>query len=231
MLRETPADELPREKLIARGADACSNADLIAILFRIGRKGETVMELARRLLDEKGGLAQLARCELEEIMRTKGIKKAKATALFAAFKLHERILEAQRERALLDRPESIVEYMHPLMRDLPVEALYGVALDAQLRAIRHYAVTKGLANQTLIHAREVFKPAIACGAAHLVLVHNHPSGDPKPSADDIRATREMVEAGRVVGIPLLDHVILGAPTPMNPTGFVSLKQMGVIGSA
>jgi DNA repair protein RadC len=222
-------DELPREKLERHGPSALSDAELVAILLRTGRKGQSVVDLARELIRESGGLQMLARRSPKEIQEINGVGPAKALTLAAALALHARILEGQMERELLDRPEQIAAYLRARMRDLPVEALYGIALDSQLRVIRLYEATKGLANQTLIHARETFRPAIACGAAHLVLAHNHPSGDPKPSADDIRATREMAEAGRILGIPLLDHVILGAPTPMNPAGFVSLKQMGVIG--
>ncbi|MFZ4696156.1 MAG: JAB domain-containing protein, partial [Verrucomicrobiia bacterium] len=108
-------------------------------------------------------------------------------------------------------------------------ALVVFLLTAQLRVKGWNLVTLGLINQTLIAAREVYRPAIVGAAAHIVLAHGHPSGDPKPSADDIRATREMAEAGRLIGIPLLDHVIVGRPTPCNPAGFVSLKQMGIIG--
>lgn len=229
LIREMLEDELPREKLVRHGPESLSDAELVAILLRTGRKGRSVVDLARDLIEESGGLQMLARRRLEEIQGISGIGPAKAITLAAALALHARIVDKQMARALLDRPEGIAEYLRALVRDLPVEVLYGVALDAQLRAIRHYEITRGLANQTLIHAREVYRPAIACGAAHLVLVHNHPSGDPKPSADDIRATREMAEAGRVLGIPLLDHVILGTPTAANPAGFVSLKQMGVIG--
>ncbi|MFZ4693963.1 MAG: RadC family protein [Verrucomicrobiia bacterium] len=229
LIREMSKDEMPREKLEKYGPDTLSDAELVAILLRTGRKGRSVVDIARDLVEESGGLAQLARRTPKELQSLSGIGPAKAVTLVAALALHARIVGKQMERALLDRPESIAEYMRPIVRDLPVEVLFGVPLDAQLRTMRHYQVTRGLANQTLIHAREVYRPAIACGAAHLVLVHNHPSGDPKPSADDIRATREMAEAGRLLGIPLLDHVILGTPSPMNPAGFVSLKQMGVIG--
>lgn len=229
LIREMPKDELPREKLEKQGADALSDAELIAILLRTGRKGRSVVDLARDLIRESGGLQMLARRTPQEIQKMSGIGPAKAVTLAAALALHARILAGQMEREVLDRPEQIAAYLRARMRDLSVEVLYGIALDSQLRVQHHYEASRGLANQTLIHAREVFRPAIASGAAHLVLAHNHPSGDPKPSADDIRATREMAEAGRLLGIPLLDHVILGAPSATNPAGFVSLKQMGVLG--
>ena len=138
------------------------------------------------------------------------------------------------EDSMLDRPEKIAAIWPVLVVPAPwydpeKEALVVFLLTAQLRVKGWNLVTLGLINQTVIHAREVFRPAIVGAAAHVVLAHNHPSGDSKPSADDIRATREMAEAGRLIGIPLLDHVIVGRPTPCNPTGYVSLKQMGIIG--
>ncbi len=138
------------------------------------------------------------------------------------------------EDSMLDRPEKIAAIWPVLVVPAPwydpeKEALVVFLLTAQLRVKGWNLVTLGLINQTLIGAREVYRPAIVGAAAHVVLAHNHPSGDSKPSADDIRATREMAEAGRLIGIPLLDHVIVGRPTPCNPAGFVSLKQMGIIG--
>jgi DNA repair protein RadC len=116
------------------------------------------------------------------------------------------------------------------VRFLNVEVLYGLALDSKLRLVWCYEVTRGLLNQTLVHAREIFREAISASAAHLVLVHNHPSGDPKPSTDDIRVTRELTQAGKLLGIPVLDHVIIGKPSDTNRRGYVSLKEMGVMGS-
>ena len=136
--------------------------------------------------------------------------------------------------AALDRPECLVRFWRAQIAcadwfDADKEQLVCFSLDAQLRMRAFAVVSVGLANQTLIHAREVFRPAISVAASHIILGHNHPSGDPKPSADDIRATREMAEAGRVLGIPLLDHVIIGKPSDSNPAGYTSLKQLGVIG--
>ena len=133
---------------------------------------------------------------------------------------------------VMDKPEQVVAVWHAVVEksswyDPEKEALVSFSLDAQLRVKGFNLVNLGLTNQTLIHARECYRSAVALAAAHLVLGHNHPSGDPKPSADDIRATREMIEAGRILGIPLLDHVIVGRPLPANPAGFVSLKQMGI----
>lgn len=136
--------------------------------------------------------------------------------------------------APLERPERLVGFWRSQIAcadwfDADKEHLVCFSLDAQLRMRAFAVVSVGLANQTLIHAREVFRPAISVAASHVILGHNHPSGDPKPSADDIRATREMAEAGRTLGIPLLDHVIIGQPSDTNPAGYVSLKQLGVIG--
>ena len=134
---------------------------------------------------------------------------------------------------VMDKPEQVVAVWHAVVEKSPwydpeKEALVAFNLDAQLRIKGFNLVTLGLVSQTLIHVREAFSSAIAIAASHLLLGHNHPSGDSKPSADDIRATREMLEAGRILGIPLIDHVIIGRPMPSNPVGFVSLKQMGIL---
>lgn len=142
--------------------------------------------------------------------------------------------EVSKSYGAMEHPAQLVEFWRQEIGstdwfDSEKEHLVVVCLDAKLMIKVFNLVSVGLSNQTLIHAREVFRPAVSVAAAQAILVHNHPSGDPKPSADDIRCTREMAEAGRILGIPLLDHVIVGKPSDLNPSGFVSLKQMGVVG--
>ncbi len=228
LIRETPLEERPREKFGRHGSNACSDAELLAILLRTGSEGRSVVQMAQELLDLHGGLVNLARCDPRDLMKIKGIKRDKAVTLQAALKIHERIVNQQMQSQPLDAPERIHQFMEARVMGLNVEVLFGLALDSKLRLIRCYEISRGLLNQTLAHAREAFREAITCSAAHLVLVHNHPSGDPHPSADDLRTTREMAQAGKLLGIPLLDHVILGRPSESCPKGYVSLKQMGVL---
>ncbi|MBI4024942.1 MAG: DNA repair protein RadC [Verrucomicrobia bacterium] len=229
LLREIPEDNRPRERLERFGSAALTDAELLAILLRTGLKGLSVVQLGEKLLKHYGGLESLMRCSVREMSRIPGIGNAKATALRAAFDLHERISSRKMLNRPLDNPKQIYELMAERVRFLNVEVLFGLALDSKLRLLRCYEVTSGLTNQTLAHPREVFREAIAASAVHLVLVHNHPSGDPKPSPDDIRTTREMKRAGEVLGVPLLDHVIIGRPSVARSDSFISLKQMGILG--
>ncbi len=230
LIREIPEHDRPRERLARLGSASLTDAELLAILLRTGRKGVSAVRLGDLLLQRFGNLEELGKCTVSEISTMKGIGKAKAVFLKAAFAIHERVNTQSIQRHPLDTPERIYQYMAERVRYLNVEVLYGLALDTKLRLIRCYEVSSGLLSQTLIHAREVYREAISSSAAHVVLVHNHPSGDPKPSPDDIRTTREMVQAGKIVGIPLLDHVIIGFPSEHNPHGHISLKQMGMIES-
>jgi DNA repair protein RadC len=229
LIREIPEHDRPRERLERLGAENLTDAELLAVLLRTGRKGVSAVELGDSLLKRFGNLEEIGRRTVSEIASVSGLGPAKATLLKAAFGLHERVQRQTMQHQPLDNPAQIYKLMGERVRFLTVEVLYGLALDSKLRLVRCYEVTSGLLNQTLVHAREVFREAIAASAAHLVLVHNHPSGDPKPSPDDLRSTKELVQAGKIVGIPLLDHVIIGRSSEMNPSGFVSLKQMGIIG--
>jgi len=228
LIREMPEQDRPRERLERLGADALTDAELLAVLLRTGRKGMSAIELGQAMINEFGSLEQLARQSVTEIARVNGIGKAKAVLLKAAFALHERAHRHEREGQPLDHPERIHALMNEKVRDLTVEVLYGLALDSKLRLIRYYPITTGLLNQTLVHAREAFREAISAAAAHLALVHNHPSGDPTPSSEDVRITRQMLKAGEVLDIPLLDHVIIGRPSAKNAKGYLSLKQTGVV---
>lgn len=228
LMREIPGYDRPRERLERLGASSLTDAELLAIMLRTGRKGMSAVQLGGLLLKKFGSLEELARRTVGEMSSVSGIGKAKATLLKAAFDLHARVNSRSVQKHPLDNSESIYRLMAEQVQLLSVEVLYGLALDSKLRLVRHYEITSGLLNQTLVHAREVFREAISASAAYLVLVHNHPSGDPRPSADDLRTTREIFKAGDILGIPLIDHVIIGKPSDANPSGYISLKQMGAI---
>ncbi len=228
LIREIPLHDRPRERLERLGTRSLTDAELLAILLRTGRKGMSAVQLGESLLKEFSSLEKLAHCTIFELMRVNGIGKAKAILLRAAFDMYERVNFRFVQGLLMDNPDQIYKLMAERLRFLKVEVLYGLALDSKLRLILSYEITSGLLNQTLVHTREAFRQAISASAAYLALVHNHPSGDPQPSPDDIRTTQEMFKAGEILGISLLDHVIIGKPTDSQSKGYVSLKQIGVI---
>jgi DNA repair protein RadC len=228
LIREIPQHDRPRERLERHGAQALTDAELLAVLLRTGSRGVSAVQLGEELLRRFGGLDELGKRSVSEIASVHGMGKAKAVLLKAAFALHERVTDHKIHNQPLDTSDHIHQWISQKVRFLNVEVLYGLALDSKLRLISYYEISSGLLNQTLVHAREAFREAIAVSAAHLVLVHNHPSGDPKPSPDDIRVTRDLVEAGKLIGIPIIDHLIIGSPSVTHPSGYVSLKKMGII---
>jgi DNA repair protein RadC len=200
----------PRERLWALGPDSLTPAELLAILLETGGGGLAVQELATLLLGSAGGsLRTLAARPRAELLRTAGIGPAKAARLAAAFELAARL--AAEARPVLPRirePEDVVRLLAPRLRDLEVEEFHLVALDSQSQVRRQVLVTRGLLNSSLVHPREVFRAAIAEAAAGIIVVHNHPSGDPSPSPEDRAVTRQLAEAGRLLDVPLYDHVIV-----------------------
>ena len=207
-----PADaaDLPRERLWALGPRALATPELLAILLGTGGPGQPALAVATSLLDgAEGSLRRLAARPGGELLRLPGVGAAKAARLTAAFELATRLL--QEPRPALPRirePADVARLLAPRLRDLPVEEFHLLALDTQARVLRQVLVTRGLLDSSLVHPREVFRPAIAEAAAGVIVVHNHPSGDPTPSAEDRSVTRQLAEAGRLLDIPLYDHVIV-----------------------
>lgn len=231
LIREIPEHDRPRERMARLGPAGLTDAELLAILIRTGKRGMSAVQLGDALIRRFGSLEELARRSISEIAGVPGVGRVKAGLLKAAFALHERVQAGVRERAALDTPAKIYDYMFEKVRFLNVEVLYGLSLNAKLKLIRCEEISRGLLNQTLVHAREVYREAIASSAAHLLLVHNHPSGDPSPSSDDIQATKQLADAGRILGIPLVDHVIIGRPHANFPNGYASLRQLGWISTS
>jgi DNA repair protein RadC len=226
-IREMPQQERPREKLLAHGADALTNPELIAILLRTGRRGRNVVEVARELLDRYKTFAELSRCTSNELEEIKGIGPAKAVELVAAFNLGKRFAEERLLQQKLDSPELIYELLGSEMRMLRTESLRVVLLDTRYRLIRVETVSMGGMNESIAHPREIFRPAITYSAYAVIIVHNHPSGDPSPSQADHSLTRRLAEAAELMQIKLLDHVIIGAPVDGQP-GYFSFKEAGVL---
>jgi DNA repair protein RadC len=215
-IKDWPAAERPREKLLARGAAALSDAELLAILIRVGSGGATALDLARKILSNEKNLRGIAGKSAQELMRMKGIGEAKAVELLAAFEIGRRV-QAQNggDKFVMSSPDLVAQRMIPRLRDKKSEAFWVLLLDVRNCLIHEEELTTGTLNASLVHPREVFKVAIDRLAASVIAVHNHPSGLAEPSPEDMNVTRQLVEAGRVIGIPLHDHVIVAGDSYMS----------------
>lgn len=226
-ISEMPAGDRPRERLAARGASALSDAELIAILLRTGVPGSNAVEVGRQLLKKYGSLHALSRCSVRELAAIKGIGDAKGAQLAAAFGLGQRLAQEKRPEKKIDTPERIYELLGPEMQALHKEALRVVLLDTRYNHLRIEEVSLGSINESIAHPRDVFRPALIYSAYAVVVVHNHPSGDPSPSQADHSLTRRLREAAELLQIKLLDHVIIGAPAE-GRLPYFSFKEMGVL---
>jgi len=208
-LKDQPAGERPRERLVTRGPDALTHAELIAILLRTGVRGANVVQVGQNLLQRFGSLHALALARVEELRMISGVGRDKAATLVAAFALARR-LEQERceESPVLDNPAIVVNFMRETNRLKQVES------------------SQGLLDTLLVHPREVFRPAIVANAAAVLLVHNHPSGDPTPSEADIKATRDLIRAGQLLKIEVVDHIVIGRASAVRNKDYSSLKELG-----
>ncbi|RAK21387.1 DNA replication and repair protein RadC [Anoxybacillus vitaminiphilus] len=223
MIRDFPEDERPRERLISDGPESLANHELLAILLRTGTKDESVLQLANRLLNHFEGLRLLKDATIEEMTSIKGIGTAKAVQILAAIELGRRISRLQyNERYVIRSPEDGAKYVMDDMRFLSQEHFVALYLNTKNQVIHRKTVFIGSLNASIVHPREVFKEAIKRSAASIICAHNHPSGDPTPSREDIEVTKRLVECGRMIGIELLDHLIIG------DRKFVSLKEKGYV---
>jgi DNA repair protein RadC len=210
-IKEWPTSERPRERMLAVGAAALSSREVLAILIGSGSEGRSAMEIAGTLLvRHDGSLRRLAAASAAELERTPGIGPATASRLMAALELGRRLArEGPVDRVRIAGPRDVYERCAPAMRDLAQEEFRVLLLNTQHAVTRELVVTRGILDASVVHAREVFKAAIAESAAAILLVHNHPSGDPAPSAEDREVTQQLAAAGMVLGIPVLDHVVIG----------------------
>jgi len=229
LIREMPEGERPRERLKLRGAAALTEAELVAILLRTGMKGISVVELSQQILREFGSLEGLARTPLEVIAKIKGVGETKAIQLKAAFELARRLSDSSRgKQRIVSSPEDAAAMMREDMRSLDREEFRVLLLNTKNALIKKCEVSRGSLNASIVEPREVFKDAIAASAASMILVHNHPSGDPTPSSEDIAVTKRLVKAGDLLNIAVLDHIILGHRTTKHDQDFVSLKELGLM---
>lgn len=222
-IRELPLVERPREKLLARGVRNLEQRDLIAILLNSGTRSLSALALADLLLAQFRSLPALAEASVEELIALHGIGEAKAVRLSAAFELGRRVHRMAGElRPTIRSAQDAVELLQDSMRRLDREEFRAILLDVKNRVLEVETISVGHLTGALVHPREVFKKAIRRSSAAVILVHNHPSGDPTPSVDDIRVTRRLVEAGKLLGIDVLDHIILG------DSRYTSLKEQGYV---
>ncbi len=221
-IKELPADERPREKLRLRGETSLSTAELLAILLSTGVKGETVIEVAQRLLVERDGLPGLVRTDYDELRRTHGLGEAKAAKLKATLELARRLSAVQPEdRPRISSPEDVYLLLGSEMSILDQEQLRVLLLDTKNRVTRTVTVYQGSVNSAQVRVAELFRDAVRLNAPAVILVHNHPSGDPEPSQADAQITREAENAGELLGIEVVDHVVIGSGR------FSSLRRAGM----
>ena len=222
-IRELPAEERPRERLQKHGPSAVSTAELIAIQLRIGSQERSALGVAELLLSQFGGLRGIANAGIEQLSSVKGIGPVKAIEICAAVELGRRLCALSDDvKPIIRSPQDVANLLLPEMRDLKKEHFKSLLLDTKNGVMKTHTVSVGILDSSLVHPREVFKDAIVASAAAMIVAHNHPSGDPTPSNEDKRVTLRLAEAGQLLGIELLDHIILG------DNRWVSLKERGVI---
>ena len=227
LIKDLPDRERPGERLAELGAEALTDPELIAILLRTGMKGRSAIEVGRELIGQFGTLNDLSRATLEELCVVPGIGRDKAVALQGAFTLARRMAaEIQQTAPLLDTPEAVADLLREECRPYGVEHFYAILLNTRRRLLRKVHLTNGTLDAALVHPRDVFRPAVAANASAVILVHNHPSGDPTPSKADIAVTRDLIRAGNLLRIEVLDHVILGKRTEERERDYVSMKERG-----
>ncbi|MGG2018299.1 RadC family protein [Bacillus sp. S10(2024)] len=222
-IRDVVKEDQPRERLLLEGASSLSNTELLAILLRTGSKEESVLTLANRILHYFDGLRMLKDATIEEMTSIHGVGVAKASQLIAAFELGRRMVRLEyQNRYSIRNPEDCARYMMEEMRFLQQEHFVCLYLNTKNQVMHRQTVFIGSLNASIVHPREVFKEAFRRAAASIICLHNHPSGDPTPSREDIEVTKRLVECGKIIGIEILDHIIIGDHK------FVSLKDKGHI---
>jgi len=222
-LREIPSAERPRERMLQYGAQALSNAELLAILLRTGTVSESALQLANKLLAEAGSLRNLMDMSTDQLTSIKGIGCAKAIQVKAGLELSQRLAKSARSKTLTVRaPKDVADYLSEELRYLQKEHFVCLFLNTKNHLIAAETLSIGSLSSSIVHPREVFHAAIRRSSASIICAHNHPSGDPTPSREDVEITARLVAAGSIIGIDVLDHVIIGEQS------FVSLKEQGLM---
>ena len=220
-IKDLPKSDRPREKLVAKGAENLKDSELLAILLRTGKAGKNVIEIASQILT-KHSKKRLLQMTYQDLVKISGIDSAKATTLLAAFELSKRTLEVNDTNLpTINNVKDAVAQLADL-RDLKKEHLVALYINARNKLIHRDLVSVGTLNANLVHPREVFEPAIARASAQVIVAHNHPSGDPEPSEDDLVITKKLVDSGKLLDIELIDHIII------TKTGYLSFKDKKLI---
>nr|WP_279626110.1 DNA repair protein RadC [Halobacillus dabanensis] len=223
MIKDVPRQDRPRERMIDLGASHLSNQELLAILLGSGTKKESVMELSNRLLVHFEGIMLLKDATIEELTAIRGIGVAKAVLLLSAIEMGKRMQKMKPvERYMIRSPEDGADFVMEEMRDLKQEHFICLFLNTKNQVLHRQTIFIGSLNASIVHPREVYKEAVKRSAASIICAHNHPSGDPTPSQEDIQVTRRLKECGKMIGIELLDHLVIG------DRKFISLKEKGYL---
>ncbi|MGP4074549.1 RadC family protein [Halobacillus sp. K22] len=223
MIKDVPKEDRPRERLLEIGPSHLSNQELLAILLGSGTKRESVMDLAQRLLIHFEGILLLKDATLEELTAIRGIGVAKAVLIMSAIEIGKRMQQMKPvERYMIRSPEDGADFVMEEMRDLKQEHFICLFLNTKNQVLHRQTIFIGSLNASIVHPREVFKEAVKRSAASIICAHNHPSGDPTPSQEDIQVTRRLQECGKMIGIELLDHLVIG------DRKFISLKEKGYL---
>ncbi len=209
-VKDLPLDDRPREKLLIRGTSSLTDAELLAILIRAGTKGHSAIEIAQKLISEQSDLANVALLSINELKKIKGIGRDKAVTLIAAFEIAKRVQMQNRweKNTTISSPEDIAEMLIPMLKDEPKEKFLIACLNRANRLIKIEEISVGSLDTSIVHPREVFKAAIENLSASIILIHNHPSGNAVPSEADKKITKQLVNAGTLLDIPVFDHIII-----------------------
>lgn len=221
---DMPENERPKEKLLRYGAESLSNPELLAIILRTGTKGENVLSLSQRIISEFNGLNGILNASIKEMTEIKGVKESKASQMIAIAELFKRFntYKSFNEFKRVTSPNDVASMLYGEMGTFNQEVLKLIILNTKNEIIKIKDVFKGSLNSSLIHPREIFNEAIRNSAASIIICHNHPSGDPTPSDEDIKVTIRLKECGEIIGIKLIDHIVIGRNI------YVSLKEKGIL---
>ncbi|MBM7836128.1 DNA repair protein RadC [Clostridium sardiniense] len=221
---DIPENERPKEKLLRYGAESLSNPELLAIVLRTGTKGENVLNLSQKIIAELNGLNGILNASVKEMTKIKGVKEAKASQILAIAELFRRFntYKSFNEFKRITSPREVANMLYGEMGASNQEVLKLIILNTKNEVIKIKDVFKGSLNSSLVHPREIFNEAIRSSAASIIICHNHPSGDPTPSSEDIKVTTRINQSGEIIGIKLIDHIIIGR------NNYVSLKEKGIL---
>jgi DNA repair protein RadC len=226
-IQDLPLTDRPREKLARLGPTSLDNAELMALFISTGTKGRSAITIGRELLEKYGSMGALGALPVSELAKEKGLGLAKASKLAAAFELGVRVAREQIRETPMDSPSVIYRHFGPQMSHLAQEQVMVVAVDTRLRSIGTTIISMGTVSESSAHPREILRPVITRGAAGLILIHNHPSGDPSPSRADEAITRRLIDAADLMQVSFHDHIIIGKPSP-GRNAYFSFRESGVI---